>query len=357
MIDFAVIGGGIAGVSAAAALAEMGSVTLFETEPMLGYHASGRSAAMFLQTYGNAPVRALNAASAAIHRVADVLSPRGLLVVAGAGDESLVAASHNSLGAAPITVAEAVALWPILDTAVCNRAAYLEEVFDLDTDRLLQYFLRTARGNGAEIRSRCEVTSLRRIARGWEITAGTETFTARSIVNAAGAWADRIASMAGIASPGICPYRRSMARLPAPGGLDVTGWPFVDEVSERWYAKPDAGAWLVSPAEEDPASAHDAWADDMVIAEGLARYEAFVTEPVTRVETTWAGLRSFAPDRALVIGPDPADPTFLWCAGQGGYGFQTAPAASRLLADLADGRPAELTPDVVQALSPSRFRS
>ncbi|MFD0978079.1 NAD(P)/FAD-dependent oxidoreductase [Tropicimonas aquimaris] len=359
MIDFLVIGGGIAGTSAAAALSTLGAVTLLEAEPALGYHASGRSAAMFLESYGNGPVRALNAASAATHRETGVLSPRGLLIVAGPGEEERFARTHAAFGATPVTPGEAAALWPILDTAACTRAAHLGEVFDLDTDRLLQHFARTARENGAVIRTGHTVSAVTRLDGGWAVEArsGGETTTieARILVNAAGAWADQVAAMAGVPSPGIQPYRRSMARIPAPGGLDTRSWPFVDEVAERWYAKPDAGAWLVSPAEEDPMDPHDAWADDMVIAEGLARYEAFVTEPVTRVETTWAGLRSFAPDRALVIGPAPSDPAFLWCAGQGGYGFQTAPAASRLLADLVAGRPPELDPALCAALSPARF--
>ena len=148
-----------------------------------------------------------------------------------------------------------------------------------------------------------------------------------------------------------------MARLPAPGGHALRDWPIFFGVGETWYAKPDAGALLVSPADEDPVEPHDAWADDMVLAEGLARYSAMVTEPVTRVLTSWAGLRSFSPDRALVLGPDPDAPEFIWCAAQGGYGFQTAPAASQLLADLVMGRTPGLAADVVASLTPDRFRT
>jgi glycine/D-amino acid oxidase-like deaminating enzyme len=189
------------------------------------------------------------------------------------------------------------------------------------------------------------------------VTAAGETHTARQLVNAAGAWADPIAEMAGIAPIGIRPLRRSVARIPAPGGQDVSGWPMLLGAGETWYAKPDAGQLIVSPAEEDPVTEpHDAWPEDLTLAEGIARYQAFVTEDVTRLTASWAGLRSFAPDRALVLGPDPTDPSFVWVAGQGGYGFQTAPAASRLVADLVAGRPPELEPAVVAALSPARFR-
>ncbi len=124
---------------------------------------------------------------------------------------------------------------------------------------------------------------------------------------------------------------------------------------ETWYAKPDAGALLISPADEEPHPAQDAWADDLVLAQGIARYQCHVTAPVTRMIANWAGLRSFAPDRQLVLGPDPARPSFIWCAAQGGYGFQTAPAASQLIADLIAARPSVLGGDVVASLSPARF--
>ena len=166
---------------------------------------------------------------------------------------------------------------------------------------------------------------------------------------------DQVAAMAGVRPLGFTPYRRSMARIPAPGGQDVGRWPMMFGPGEDWYAKPDAGALIVSPAEEDLMEPHDAWADDMVLAEGLARYEEMVTEPVTRLLASWAGLRTFAPDRVLVIGPDVGEPSFFWLAGQGGYGFQTCPAASRLAADLIAGRMPELDAGLVAQLDPARF--
>jgi glycine/D-amino acid oxidase-like deaminating enzyme len=146
-----------------------------------------------------------------------------------------------------------------------------------------------------------------------------------------------------------------MARIPAPGGHDVSRWPMLFGPGETWYAKPDAGALLVSPAEEDATEPHDAWPEDMVLAEGIARYEAHVTEPVTRLLASWAGLRSFAPDRVLVIGRDARDAAFLWCAGQGGYGFQTSAAAAAHLADVVADRPPAIGADVARALDPARF--
>lgn len=180
-------------------------------------------------------------------------------------------------------------------------------------------------------------------------------YEGRVLVNAAGAWVDIIAELAGIAPLGFSPQRRSMARIPAPGGHDVSEWPMIFGPREDWYTKPDAGALIVFPGDEDPAVPHDAYADDMVLAEGLARYEANVTEPVTRLLRSWAGLRTFAPDRTLVLGPDAHDAGFIWCAGQGGYGVQSSPAASQLLADLISGAPSEVPANAVAALSPSRF--
>ncbi len=357
MRDYLIIGGGIAGLSVAAELARAGqSACLLEAETALGYHASGRSAAMFLEAYGNPAVRALNSASAETHAATEVLSKRGFLMVSAPDREALFEREHASFGAEELSPAEAREIWPILNTAHCSRAAWLETAFDLDTDRLLQHYAKSARHMGAQIRTGQAVTAIRHLGNGWQVTTQDGAFEAKRLVNAAGAWADEVARMAGVAPIGIRPLRRSMARLPAPDGLDTRAWPFVDEAGEDWYAKPDAGAWLVSPADEDPVEPQDAWADDMVIAEGLARYQPFATVEVTRVETTWAGLRSFAPDRALVLGPDPTAPDFLWCAGQGGYGFQTAPAAARLLADLATGRPPELGPELVASLLPNRLR-
>jgi glycine/D-amino acid oxidase-like deaminating enzyme len=236
-------------------------------------------------------------------------------------------------------------------------AGYHETAYDIDTDRLIQDFARCLRANGGQVLTDQPVTGITRTADGWQVLTATQTYTCTRLVNAAGAWADQIATMAGIAPIGLTPLRRSMARIPAPGGHDVSGWPLFFGVGESWYAKPDAGALLVSPADEDPAEPHDAWADDMVLAEGLARYEAMVSTPVERLLTSWAGLRSFAPDRALVLGPDPDEPNFIWSAAQGGYGFQTSPAASQLVADLTFGRPPQLAEGDVAQLTPHRLRS
>ncbi len=356
MTDFIVIGGGIAGLSAAARLSGLGSVVLLEQEPALGYHASGRSAALYEANYGKPTTVALNVASLDYHRDAGVLSERGLLLIGTADTADAFAADVARMKLAEIGPAAAREMVPVLDPAVVDRAAHDPHAWDIDTDALMQGFARAARANGAEIVTRAGVEAIRRTAGGWEVDAGAQTRSARLLVNAAGAWADRIAALAGVAPVGLTPLRRSMARVAAPEGHDVSRWPMLFGPGEDWYAKPDAGALLISPADEEPVDPMDAWADDMVLAEGIARYEAHVTAPVTRMISNWAGLRTFAPDRQLVIGPDPAEPDFVWCAGQGGYGMQSAPGASRLLADLVGGRPPEVGAEVAAALTPARFR-
>ena len=355
MIDFLIIGGGIAGVSAAARLSELGSVTLLEGEDGLAYHASGRSAALFEQNYGKASTVALNIASRDFHQSADVLSDRGLLLIGTAAQAAAFDADATNMQLDLVTLPEAQTLLPILNDQVVDRAAYDPDAWDIDTDKLIQTFAKIARTNGADLRTKAKVTAITNSGNGWSVEAGNSTFEARNLVNAAGAWVDEVATMAGVTPLGVTPLRRSMGRIPAPNGHDVSRWPMIFGPGENWYAKPDAGALIVSPAEEHLVTPHDAYADDMTLAEGFARYEAHVTAPVTRLLSSWAGLRTFAPDRNLVLGRDPAVPNFIWCAGQGGYGMQSSPGASQLLADLIGDTPSVLSDATVAALSPQRF--
>jgi glycine/D-amino acid oxidase-like deaminating enzyme len=354
--DFLIIGGGIAGISAAARLSELGSVIVMETEAALAHHASGRSAALYEPRYGAPAVVGLSMASETHFRsLPGVLSPRGLMLVAKAEAREAFEHDLDVMDFDRISVDAAREIVPILNPDVVALAGYATHAEDIDTDLLLQGFAREAKGRGARILTSAKVTAITKLAGGWRVSSAAGDFTARMVVNAAGAWVDQVAAMAGVRSPGFTPNRRSMARIPAPGGHDVSGWPMLFGPGEDWYAKPDAGALIVSPAEEHPTDPHDAWADDMVLAEGLARYEEMVTEPVTRVISNWAGLRTFSPDRVLVIGPDLREPSFFWLAGQGGYGFQSCPAASRLAADLIGGRAPDLDADLVAALAPARF--
>ena len=354
--DFLIVGGGIAGISAAARRSELGSVLLLEAETAFAHHASGRSAALYEPHYGAPAVVGLSMASEPDFRAREgVLSPRGLMLVAKADAREAYEHDLKKMAFEPISVDEARAIVPILNPDVVAYAGHATHAEDVDTDLLLQGFLREARSRGAQALTGAKVTEIEKLADGWRVTSAVGTFTGRMLINAAGAWVDQVASMAGIKPLGFTPNRRSMARIPAPGGHDVSGWPMIFGPGEDWYCKPDAGALIVSPAEEHPTDPHDAWADDMVLAEGLARYEEMMTEPVTRLISNWAGLRTFAPDRVLVIGQDVRDPSFFWLAGQGGYGFQTSPAASRLAADLIGGRAPEIDADLVASLSPARF--
>jgi D-arginine dehydrogenase len=354
--DFLIIGGGIAGVSAAARLSHHGKVTLLEAESNLAHHASGRSAALYEPRYGLAPVVELSLASGDFFRaMPNLLSPRGLMILGRAGEDAAFEHDIADMDLPEISVDDARAIVPILNPENVTRAARADHAWDIDTDLLLQGFAREAKANGAEFHLNARAQSIQKTASGWRVSTASGDYTGAILINAAGAWVDPIAQMAGIKPLGFQPNRRSMARIPAPGGHDVTHWPMMFGCGETWYAKPDAGALIVSPAEEDPVEPHDAWADDMVLAEGLARYEEFVTEPVTRLISNWAGLRTFSPDRVLVIGADAEDPSFFWLAGQGGYGFQSCPAASQLAADLITGQAPQASETLIAALSPARF--
>lgn len=356
MIDFLVIGGGIAGTSVGARLSKLGRVVVLERESALAYHASGRSAALFEESYGLPSTIALNKASRAYHFEANggVVSPRGLMLVGTPDTNDAFQHDLAKMQLDQISMDDARAMFPIFNETV-TQVGYHADAWDLDTDRMVQNFASDVRSSGGAVRTSAEVTAVTRTPQGWDVTIGDEVLSAKVVVNAAGAWVDEIAKLAGIAPLGVTPLRRSMARIPAPGGHDVSGWPMLFGPGETWYVKPDAGALIVSPAEEVLMPPMDAWADDMMLAEGLARFEEHVTEPVTRLLSNWAGLRTFAPDRNLVLGPDPADASFVWMAGQGGYGFQTAPAASQLVADLVAGAPSELGSDMVALLKPHRF--
>ncbi len=360
--DVIVIGGGIAGISAGAALAADMSVLVLEAEPRLGYHSTGRSAAIFIRNYGNATLRALNAASArfleAPAEVADtsLLSPRGEMLVAAEDElDALSAYTDGATGLEALSPAEAIALVPILLPQAVAAAVIEWDAQDIDVDRMLAGYARLMKRRGGSIETGARVTAIGREAGTWQVTAGGETHAAPIILNAAGAWAAEVALLAGASTLPLQPFRRSAAILPAPDGHDVRNWPLFGSAAERWYAKPEAGKLMVSPADEDPVDPHDVWADDLVLAEGLHRYEQAVTAPVTRVEHSWAGLRTFASDRTPVVGFDPGTGGFFWLAGQGGYCVQTAPALADLTADLIRGRAPDLSASVVRELSPDRF--
>ena len=357
MDDIIIIGGGIAGISVAARLAKYLKVTLLEQEANLGYHASGRSAAVFIKDYGNKTVKALNHASSEYLTSAHggVLSPRGLLLLGTKGDSNNFIKDSNDLNLDQVSIDEARLKFPLLNSDTAKYAAYRTDVHDLDTERLQQIFLKEAKEHNTKIEIKAKVLKIVFKSGHFRIITENNEYLAKTIVNAAGAWVDEIANLAGISPLKFTPYRRSIARVPVPTKQDASAWPILLGVNEKWYAKPDAGQLIVSPAEEEPVPAQDAWAEDLTLAEGIDRFQQFVVHPITRITSNWAGLRTFAPDRSLVIGPAKENHNFFWFGGQGGYGFQTAAAASELAKELILDQPTTLPKNIVRALSPDRF--
>ncbi len=364
--DIAIIGAGIAGAGIAAELAGDFNVVLVEQESRPGHHSTGRSAAIFIQNYGNAVIRALSRTSLPLFKSADpslfpnpLLSQRGLLAIAD--DESLPALHallSESEGLHEISLDQACEMVPVLRRDTLVAAAYEADAQDIDVAALHQGWLRKAKVAGGRLLTDAPLTRAERRSGRWVLETKAAEIDAGIIVDAAGAWADKVATACGVAPVGIQPMRRTIAVLPAPEGHDVSRWPLFDDAAERWYAKPDAGRLYVSPADEDPVEPPDAFPDDMVLAEGLYRFEQAVDFPVTRVERSWAGLRSFAPDRTPVAGFDRTAEGFFWLAGQGGYGMQTSPALSKLAASLIrHAAVPEGLDEIVPALSPNRFRS
>jgi len=360
--DILVIGGGMAGISAAAKLSADARVTVLEREPVLGYHSTGRSAAIFIRNYGNATLRALNAVAEpefiAPEGVSDrsLLSPRGEVLFGMDSEiDRLKAYAEGSDGLEWLTQAETLAMVPILRPERVAAAIFESGAQEIDVDRLLQGYARLARSRVAEIVTGAGVTGLSYANGCWTLNTAAGEFQAPVVVNAAGAWADQLAGLAGVGAVGLQPLRRSAVLIDPPEGYDTTRWPVFADASETFYCKPDAGRLMISPADEDPVEPHDAWAEDMVLAEGIDRYERAVTTPVTRVTRNWAGLRTFVPDRTPVVGFDPRATGFFWLAGQGGYGIQTAPALSGLTADLIAARVSKLPPAIIASLAPARL--
>lgn len=374
--DILVIGGGMAGASAAAeiaaATAGKAGVVVLEREARPGYHTTGRSAATFIQNYGNASIRQFNSASRPIlaaHPLAadlegapaNLLSERGLLFLDdGTQGPALDELLAESDGVEELGEAAVRALVPALRPDSFARAAYEADAMDIDVDRLHQIYLRFLKKAGGELICNAEVAAFDRTNGTWRLDTSAGVFEAPVVINAAGAWADELAVLAGLPKIGLQPLRRSAALLAPRDGWAVQRWPLTGDLGESWYMKPDAGRMMVSPADADPVEPQDAWPDDMVLAEGLDRFTRVFDYEVTRLEARWAGLRTFAPDKSLVIGFDPSAEGFFWLAGQGGYGIQTAPAAARLAAALVLGKAvpsglAALDFDT-RSVSPARFR-
>jgi D-arginine dehydrogenase len=367
--DILIIGAGIAGTSAAAELARTHRIVLLEGETAPGYHSTGRSAAVFSESYGNWTVRALTRASRDFfHRPPPQFSPspllkrRSWLHVASASQaaalEQFLATEDIARRARRIGPEEVLALSPLLrpETAAAG-GAYEQDAADIDVDALHQGYLRLLRQRSGTVITSAQVTALARNAGKWRIGSTAGEFHADIVINAAGAWADRVARLAGAAPMRIQPCRRTAALVELADGAISDEWPVTIDIEEAYYFKPDAGLLFVSPADETPVEPCDVQPEDLDVAIAVDRLERATRATVRRVRRTWAGLRSFAPDRSPVIGFDPAVPGFFWLAGQGGYGIQTAPAAAALAAALLrdEARPPELAGFDPAAVSPARL--
>ena len=369
--DVAIVGAGIAGASLGYRLASRRSVLLLEREAQPGYHATGRSAALFMESYGPPGVRALTRASRAFYEEpprgfseTPLLSPRGVLYLATQGQEALLRTTHEALAASgtrleTLDAAAALARVPCLRPEVVHGALFERDAQDIDVHALHQGFLRGLRALGGELRTGAELAGATRVGSRWELRlADGEVVLAQNIVDAAGAWADEVATRCGVAPVGLEPRRRSAFTFNGPAGVDVSGWPAVVGVDESWYFKPDAGRLLGSPANADPTVPHDVVPEELDIALGIHQIEAVTTLAIRRPAGTWAGLRSFVRDGEMVIGWDDRCPDFFWLAAQGGYGIQSAAGTAELAASLLCGEPlpTALARHGVDPLASSPFR-
>lgn len=348
--DIAIVGGGIAGLSLAYFLAGRRSVVVLEQESAIGYHSTGRSAAEFVIRYNSPEVCALAKISRGFFETppqgfADVplLRQRGGITIANADKaarlQAQFEAERHHAPLVSLTPDEAIAQIPLLDPAYVAAAYYDPEFWDIEVESLLQGYVKGARRTGVEIRTDAAVTAIRDDGRHWQIETRNGPVMARTIVNAAGGWADQLAALAGIVPRGIVPHRRTAVLVDVPG-IDVSAMPEINELDEEFYFKPDAGRILVSPADETPCEAADVQPEEIDVAWAVHHFESATTVKVGRVARSWAGMRSFAADRLPVIGPDPAQPRFFWLAGQGGYGILTSPALGAFAASLLVGAPA-----------------
>lgn len=370
--DFIVVGAGIAGASVAHWLAPHGRVLLLEAESQPGYHSTGRSAALFMESYGTHQVRTLTRASRPFFDAPPagfaehpLLTPRGAMVLGTHGDEAALEEWWDVLRATNpharrLDASEACALVPMLRPEQVIGAVLEPDAADMDVHAIHQGYLRGARRQGAQLLCDAPVRHIERTGDGWHVQAGSHRCSAPVLVNAAGAWADEVAALAGLPGLGLQPRRRTAFTFAPPEGVTVHDWPMTIAASETWYIKPDAGVLLGSPANADPVAPHDVQPEELDVALAIDAIERMTTLRIRRPSRTWAGLRSFVADGDLVGGFDAEAPDFFWVAAQGGYGIQTSAAMGEACAALLRGLPIPvhlaafgLTADM---LSPRRLR-
>ncbi|WP_404477472.1 NAD(P)/FAD-dependent oxidoreductase [Novosphingobium sp. BL-52-GroH] len=366
--DVVVIGAGMAGAGIAAELSAGLNVVLIEQEAQPGHHATGRSAALHSEIYGNRVIRALTRASrdfflAGGDGAATYVRPRGCLHIATPAQLERLDAFSMQPGVCTamtrIDGARARELVPVLRPDTIVAALEERHAYDLDVDAIHSAFLARHRHNGGTLHLSSPVMALERDWSGWIVRAGERTWRTRIVVNAAGAWGDTVARLAGLPPIGLQPRRRTACTVDAPEGTTPSAWPAVIDIDEQFYFKPEAGRILLSPADETASEPCDAWPDELDLAIAVDRVQQVADIPVRRIAHSWAGLRTFVADKTPVVGFDPAASGFFWLVGQGGYGIQTAPALSRLGANLVCGRavPSDIADSGVAAadLAPERL--
>jgi len=349
--DYLIVGAGIGAASVGYWLAPHGRVVLLERESQPGYHSTGRSAALFMESYGTPQVRALTMASRAFFEAPPpgfaehpLLGPRGAMMVATHGQEALLQGHWDVLRALSprgqlLDARGACSLTPVLRPEKVLGAAYEPDAADMDVHAIHQGYLRGIRAAGGQVLCDAEVQTVQRSGSVWRVQAGAHACEAPVLVNAAGAWADVIAQLAGCRPIGLQPRRRSAFIFAPPPGCDASAWPLTCGVAEDWYFKPDARMLLGSPANADPVAPHDVQAEELDIALAIDRIQQMTTLEIRRPTRTWAGLRSFVADGDLVGGWDAQVPGFFWVAAQGGYGIQTSAAMGEACAALVRGLP------------------
>lgn len=349
--DYLIIGAGIAGASTGYFLASHGKTLLLEREAQPGYHATGRSAALYTVAYGTPQVRALTAASRAFYDAPPtgfaehpLLTPRGELVVDFSGDAAELQrqyeqAREHVAEARLISADEACAMVPVLRRELVHGALFDPSAADIDTAALHQGYLRGIRQQGGEIHCNREVLSIDRDGEGWQVECAGQRYRTRVLINAAGAWCDELARLAGLPGIGLQPKRRAAFTFHVADGIDCHAWPALVSLDESFYFKPDAGLLLGSPANADPVAPHDVQPEELDIALGIHQIEEHTSLQIRRPAHTWAGLRSFVADGDLVGGFDTQTENFFWIAAQGGYGIQTSAAMGQACAALIRRQP------------------
>lgn len=344
--DIIILGAGIAGASVGAHLSKARRVAILDMEDRAGYHTTSRSAAMYEPNYGPSAILALTRASDAFFRNppagftdARLVTPRSsLFFMPDSQEREAETLLSKSTGLEEISAAQAREIFPILRDGYARRTFLDAHTADMDVDLLHRGYLKVFKANGGALVLSAGATELEYKDGLWHIPTAQNAFTAPIIINAAGAWGDEVAIKAGAAPIGLIPKRRSIGVIPAPNQNRIMDWPMVTDVGETWYSKPQSGKLIVSSADATPVDPHDAYADDMAIAEGIERMMVATTIEVDRLEHSWGGLRTFAPDGNPVIGFDPHVEGFFWLVGQGGYGIQSAPGLSETAAAIVLGQ-------------------